>query len=150
MTANHDSNVIGPLQALCKTRTGFTLIEMLIGMSILSFGLLGLAELHFIAAKGNNESRNLTSAVMLAETKVEELLNTKVATLSNGTFYDTNNPVSETGARGGMFTRSWIIADYEGSTCMKKITTTITWPGLKGNRSVSFNTLVSDVVDKAY
>ena len=141
---------IRPLKAIIKNHNGFTLIEMLIAISILSFGLLGLAELQFIAIKGNKESRDLTSAVILAETKVEELLKTGVTNLSNGIFHDTNNPVNETGAPGGIFTRSWTIADYTGSTHIKKITATIEWLSLKGVRSISLDTLLSDIVDKAY
>lgn len=141
---------ICPLKAIIKSQIGFTLIEMLIAISILSFGLLGLAELQIIAIKSNKESRDLTSAVILAETKVEELLKTGVTNLSNGTFHDTNNPVNETGAPGGIFTRSWTIADYAASSHIKKITSTIEWPTLLGVRSISLDTLLSDVVDKAY
>lgn len=141
---------IRPLKANIKTQTGFTLIEMLIAISILSIGLLSLAELQFIAAKGNKESRYLTSAVILAETKVEELLKTGVTNISNGIFHDTNNPVNETGSPGGIFTRSWTIADYAGSSHMKKITATIEWASLKGVRSISLDTVLSDVADKTY
>ena len=149
MTAAPKS-IVASLTAISKTQTGFTLIEMLIAISILAIGLLGLAELQFIATKGNKESRDLTSAVVLAETKAEELLKNGVAKLSNGTFHDPNNPVNETGAPGGIFTRSWTIADYAGSPHMKKITTTIQWPGLEEVRRIVFDTLLSDVVDTAY
>jgi len=141
---------IRPLKAIIKNQTGFTLIEMLIAISILSIGLLSLAELQFMAIKGNKDSRDFTSAAMLAETKVEDLLITGVTNISNGIFHDTNNPVNETGAPGGIFTRSWTIADYTGSPHMKKITATIEWPTLLGVRSISLDTLLSDIVDKAY
>ena len=135
---------------ITKSQKGFTLIEMLTALSILSIGFLSLFELQIIAIKGNKRSKNLTSAVILAETKVEDLIKNGFANLSNGVFQDTNNPVNEVGAPGGIFTRTWTIADYKGSMHIKKITATIEWPHLKKKCSISLDTLLSDFVDKAY
>ena len=123
---------------------------MLIAVSILSISLLSLAELQIITIKSNKHSKELTSAVILAETTLEGLKKRGVTKLSNGIFQDTNNPINETGGTGGIFTRSWIIADYNGSTNMKKITATIEWPGPKGSRSIALDTVLSDDVDKVY
>ena len=141
---------IHPPALINGLQKGFTLIEMLIALSILSIGLLSLAELQIIAIKSNKHSKELTSAVILAETTLEGLKKSRITKLSNGIFQDTNNPVNETGGTGGIFTRSWTIADYKGSTNMKKITATIEWPGPKGIRSISLDTVLSDVAHNIY
>lgn len=51
---------------------GFTLIEVLIAIVILSFGLLGMASLTVGIIKGNKFSNNLSTATTLAQDKMED------------------------------------------------------------------------------
>lgn len=53
--------------------TGFTLIEVLIAMIILSIGLLGMASLTIGIIKGNQFSNQLTTATTLAQDKLEDI-----------------------------------------------------------------------------
>ena len=128
-----------------KNQNGVTLVEVLIALVILSIGLLALAGLQVVVIKGNAGSRNLTSAVILAEAKIEELKNDGFADLVNGSFQDSNNPVDPTGQTGGIFTRSWEIADY--LTDMKEITVTLTWTDSLGDHNTSLTTVFSEAVD---
>ncbi len=97
--------------------------------------------------KGNAGSKNLTSAAILAEAKIEELKNDGFADLVNGSFQDSNNPVDPTGQTGGIFTRSWGISNYLGSTDMKQIIVTLTWTDSLGNHNISVTTVFSEAVD---
>lgn len=54
-----------------KNCEGFTLIEVLIAMTILATGLLGTAVLIAGVVKGNNHSKNLTVATTLAKSAME-------------------------------------------------------------------------------
>lgn len=123
---------------------GFTLLEVVIALTILSVALLGLAELQIVAIKGNKKARDLTSAVILAEKKIEELKNTGFDNLSAGTFDDANNPINEVGADGGIFNRSWEIDDYADSSNMKRVSVTIEWAD--ANHSISLSTVLSEDV----
>ena len=125
---------------------GFTMVEVLVAIIILSIGLLALAGLQATVIKGNVASKNLTSAVFLVETKIDELKSGGYASLSDGTFNDPNNPVNEKGDSGGIFNRSWTISTYE--TNMRKIIVTVTWTDqVGGNRSTSLVTVLSDRMD---
>lgn len=52
---------------------GFTLIEILITIGILTFGLLAVATMQVSAIRGNDFSSNVTEATILAQDKLELL-----------------------------------------------------------------------------
>jgi type IV pilus modification protein PilV len=54
---------------------GFTLIEVLVGLIILSIGLLGIAGMQITSVKGNYFSNNLTQATYVAQDRLEYLKN---------------------------------------------------------------------------
>ncbi len=54
-------------------RTGFTLIEVMIVIAVLAFGLLSLSSMQIQAMKGGNAGRHATRAAALAEMQMEFL-----------------------------------------------------------------------------
>ena len=127
---------------------GFTLIEVLIAISIFAIGLLAVAALQITAFQGNRVGDELTKATMLAQMQVEALKGADFnsATLAPGNYVDANNPIDETGAPapGGRFTRTWTIAN--NTTFSRLVTVTVGWTtmgvrGSSGNRSVVMRTL---------
>ena len=59
-----------------KNPKGFTLIEFMVALLILVVGVLSMGSLQVTAIKGNLASKNLTTANILAERKMEEFKNT--------------------------------------------------------------------------
>jgi len=55
---------------------GFTLVESMLTLAIMSVGLLALAGLQITALRGNDLSRRMTTAVSIAEQNIEQLKNT--------------------------------------------------------------------------
>jgi type IV pilus assembly protein PilV len=55
---------------------GFTLVESMLTLVIMSVGLLALAGLQITALRGNDLSRRMTTAVSIAEQNIEQLKNT--------------------------------------------------------------------------
>jgi type IV pilus assembly protein PilV len=55
---------------------GFTLVESMLTLAIMSVGLLALAGLQITALRGNALSRSMTTAVSIAEESLEQLKNT--------------------------------------------------------------------------
>jgi len=55
---------------------GFTLVENMLTLVIMSVGLLALAGLQITALRGNDLSRRMTTAVSIAEQNIEQLKNT--------------------------------------------------------------------------
>ncbi len=58
-----------------QTEKGFTIIEVLLGVSIFSIGLLGITALLISSVKASSFSGQLTEASVLASNKIEELQN---------------------------------------------------------------------------
>ncbi len=57
-----------------KTQRGFTLIEILIAMSILSIGFLGASSLTVGIMKGNYHAKSTTTAIVLAQDRLERVV----------------------------------------------------------------------------
>jgi len=55
---------------------GFTLVESMLTLAIMSVALLALAGLQITALRGNDLSRRMTTAVSIAEQSLEQLKNT--------------------------------------------------------------------------
>jgi len=58
---------------LNRTTGGFTLIEVMITIGILTFGLLSLATVQIYAMRGSDRGRHATYAAAIAENKMEQL-----------------------------------------------------------------------------
>ena len=62
-------------QSICPN-AGFTLVESMLTLAIMSMGLLALAGLQITALRGNALARKMTTAVSIAEQRIEQLKNT--------------------------------------------------------------------------
>ncbi|MBW2541400.1 MAG: prepilin-type N-terminal cleavage/methylation domain-containing protein [Deltaproteobacteria bacterium] len=58
---------------LDRTARGFTLIEVVITIGILAFGLLALATVQIYAMRGGDRGRHATHAAAIAENRMEQL-----------------------------------------------------------------------------
>ena len=132
------------LTEICLSRvtlnsgTGFTLIEVMIAISILTVGLLGVASMQMTAIRGNNFSDNTTTALTLAEDKMEYLLGLTyshedldddiTASLDSILNFDHDETINEAGlvTAGGYFHRIWNIADNQPMADNKTITVIVT------------------------
>lgn len=57
-----------------KSESGFTLVEVMIAIIILSFGVVGFNLMQVRAIKGNSDADRLTSMAMLASDKIEKFI----------------------------------------------------------------------------
>ena len=136
---------------IINEQKGFTIIEVLVAISILTVGLLAVASMQVSAIRGNHMSDNVTIAVALAEEKMEQLLNLDYgdtdlkdsvtgnnANLSSILSIDhEESNIDETGAAGGHFRRIWNIADSTPITNNKTITVIVTWQNNKHKVNIS-------------
>ena len=101
-----------------KNEKGFTLIEVLLGISIFAVGLMAIAAMQISAIKVNSSANYLTERTTYAQDKLEELtaLSYTDANLASGTTHtDTSNPD---------FTITWTVIDDNPVTNSKYITIT--------------------------
>ena len=72
-------------ETMNTNKKGFTLIEVLIAIVILSIGLLGMASLTVGIIKGNKFSNNLTTATTLGQDKMEDMRRTGYSSVASET-----------------------------------------------------------------
>ena len=106
-------------QTLCP-HAGFTLIEVMIALVILSIGILALVKLQISAIQGNTLSQNMTTAVSLAEQRVEQLKNTPYAQIPP------SESVTVTAANRN-FTRQVTVTDSSPLLNTKTVSVLVTW-----------------------
>jgi len=74
---------------------GYTLVEVLVALGILGFGLMAVATMQVTAIKTNSKASEMSQGLTLAQAKVEELMNLPFSALNDtdgdGTNQDPNN-----------------------------------------------------------
>jgi prepilin-type N-terminal cleavage/methylation domain-containing protein len=78
-----------------SNQKGYTLVEVLVALGILGFGLMAVATMQVTAIKTNSKASDMSQGLTLAQAKVEELMNLQYTALSDtdgdGTNQDPNN-----------------------------------------------------------
>ncbi len=103
---------------------GFTLIEVLIAMVILTVALVSMAELMAITLRLQMLGRSETSAVRLAQSKIDQLVNlnfgTNAAVNVGGSLTTDVANYFDTAAQG--YTRRWQIEAIAGEAKVRTLT----------------------------
>ena len=114
-----------------KGQKGFTLLEVLISIIILSVALLALAGLQIISIRGNSFGGTMTEAITLARDRIEDFKRGDWDNVAAGS--DTQI------VRGINYARNWAV-QITGQT--KEVTVTVSWDN--GNHQVSLATSLAD------
>jgi prepilin-type N-terminal cleavage/methylation domain-containing protein len=123
------------IRTTVREQKGFSLIELLIAMSILALGMLAAASMQYSAVRNNTTGNVSTQATMLAKSQLEMLKNKDIdsAALAPGDYSDPT-PIDGNGNPGGIFNRSWRIDSL--GTSARRIRVTVQWTKFGGPRRV--------------
>jgi len=121
---------------------GFSLIEVLVSLVILSISLLALAGLMNLTTSNNSFGGLLTEAATFAQDKLEEL---KVTSWENIISGNDPNPIS--GSTGFPFNRTWTVNLGPNSPAPphdneKRVTVTVQWND-RTDRIIHISTMMS-------
>lgn len=120
--------------------TGFTLIEVMISIVVLSIAVLGFSAMTLGTIRGLSFSDRLTTATTLAQTRMEELNNAPYADVIAD-----NYPPEDFGDIAGYetFRRSVTVADAAPEVNTKTVTVNVWWRDDAGTtRNVNLSTLL--------
>ena len=122
---------------------------MLIGICLLSIGILGLISLQSRGIRGNDLANRTTQAIGLAQDQLEQLItsasgdNFPLSIPNPNPFPDANNPIDETGTGGGIFTREYEIEDPGPITNSQNIIVRVGWADIVGQHNVTVSGIVT-------
>ena len=105
------------------TETGFTLIEVLVAMTILSVGLLAIATMQISAIQTTGKAKSISQGVMWAEDRMEMLSS---LAYTDALIADTGAAIDDPSPPQG-FDISWTVDNDNPRTNCKLITITVQW-----------------------
>jgi type IV pilus assembly protein PilV len=115
---------------------GFTLIEIMIALVIMSIGLTALASVQISAIRGNAFSKRMTTAVSIADEKLEQIKSNPYANILS----ELSIQITQSNMK---FTRQVTVTDNSPLTNTKTINVTVNWSEGSKSHSVPFTTIVS-------
>lgn len=133
---------------------GVSLIEAMIALFLISFGLLALATTLVPPMRLNEKSENMTQALTLANSTLEMTtkdrglaeLGTDIAQINSPTInanISEAEPTAYQATTAGIFTRTITHAAVGAATYPRRITVVISWPGADGTqRRISVASIV--------
>ena len=123
-------------QGLLADNAGFSFIDLMLALFVLTIGVLALADLQIVSSKSNTSSKGTAAALNIAEKKLEEvrgMVYTNIAAEA-----PTSVPDS-----GVTFTREVKVASNSPITNTKTVTVIVTWSDKTGPHTVSLATIVA-------
>jgi prepilin-type N-terminal cleavage/methylation domain-containing protein len=109
--------------------SGFTMIELLIALFVLTVGLLAISSMVYSVMNATSLSKETSTATALMQDKMENLKHTAVSSLTSG---------NDTITLGNMdYLRQWNVATAANT---RTITVTVNWTD-RGPHTVSMTTL---------
>lgn len=116
------------LKKIMRQTRGFTIVEVMVAIFILSVGLLAAATMQVSAIRGNQMGNDVTQATFIAQDKLEQLKNSDdISTVADG-----NDVV-------GIYNRSWTLTASSGASQIA--TVTVSWTTGGKNHDVALTTI---------
>lgn len=116
-----------------RAADGFSLIEVMFALTFLAVGILAVAAMIPAGTRGVNESRTITSGLMAAQLKLEELRGTPYSSLAAGSQSDTVS----------VFRRTWTVTDSIPTAGCKRVLVTSSWNNARGAQSTTLTSYVT-------
>ncbi len=109
---------MGNRMSKLRRQEGFTLIEVIVAIAVLAFGLLALATMQTTAIRGNFFASRTTEAGSWAQNKLEELM---------AESYDDLETCPGPESKEGGYRVTWVVNEDSPVPNSKLITVTVKW-----------------------
>jgi type IV pilus assembly protein PilV len=115
---------------------GFTLIEIMIALVVMSIGLTALAAVQISAIRGNAFSKRMTTAMSIADGKMEQIKNGSYASIIS----ESATQVTQSNMN---FTRQVTVTNNSPLANTKTVNVTVSWSEGSKSHMVPITTIVS-------
>jgi len=112
-----------------RRNRGYTIVEVLVGIVLLSVGILAVAQMQVMTMNSNKAANQKTTAITLAQDKAEYFRTIPYSTIGN-------TPLSDA---VGSYNRSWVVENNTPANNLKRVTITVSWPG----KQVQMQTIIA-------
>lgn len=122
------------------SQSGFTLLEVIVAISILTFGILAVASMQSASIQGNALSISLTEGTSMASDRVEKLITRAYthADLTAGTHTDPSPPSG--------YTITWTVTDNSPIIDTKTVLITVSWTEHGASKTITLPRIVPRVI----
>jgi type IV pilus assembly protein PilV len=129
-----------------NNQNGFTIIEVMIAISIFAIGFLAISSLQFSASRNNRTASEITMAVTIATDRIERLM---ALSFDHEDLDPTGNPHPES---QGKYDLQWVVTDsdlnVDGVNDAKTVNMTVSWDRLaqpgSGTRTITIDFIKPD------
>jgi len=129
-----------------KGREGFTLLEVLIAVTIFAIGILAVASMQLTSIQGNAFGNEMTTATFLAQAFLAQAQLERMKSVADVSSLATGgdaSPIDEneiSGVSGAIYNRSWTVAAGP-SADSRQVSVTVNWRSGMGNHQVILRTI---------
>ena len=140
MRANRITKKRKRLLGTIEASGGFTLLEVLIAISVLTVGLLGVASMQVSAIRANDFASAQTEAATAGMDRIEKLLRLPYdhADLISGNHTDPSPPSG--------YTIGWNVTDDSPLSNTKTVTVTVSWVDRGKPKNISMRRIVPRII----
>jgi len=122
--------ISGKTDWVSQNNQGFTVVEVLMAITIFAIGFLAVSTLVIATTRNNTTGNIITQATMLGRQKLEQLKMTPDSTsLANGSDIH------------GIFTSTWQITNPMGSAVARQLEVTVSWKRRGKSRKIVLKTI---------
>lgn len=127
------------MTSMIRNDRGSSVVEIMVALIILGIGLTSAMRVLPESSAKTTRSRNKTTAVNIAQEKIEDLMGRPFADadLAAGNHDDPDNPIR------GRYSRSWVVSDNTPVSGMKMISVSVTFPTSGADSVATLRTLKS-------
>jgi prepilin-type N-terminal cleavage/methylation domain-containing protein len=119
---------------------GFTLLEVIVAISILTIGILAVASMQISSIRGNSFAGGVTEGTTWAGDQVERLM---ALPYDHNDLDQAQNPHQAT---EGKYTINWNVTDDTPMTNTKTINVTVTWTDHGVQKTVSLQRVIPRII----
>lgn len=125
-----------------SNQEGFTLIEILIAITIFAIGMLAVGSMQVSGIQGNATAKGLTGASLWAADRIEKLM---PLDYEDAMLDPAGNPHGPVSVDGGRYAIEWQVTQDLPVVNIKAIKITVSWQDRNRNKSLDYNFYKADL-----